>query len=192
MAGDKNHYELAFGGLLLAAGVRALAVDETRRPVLKGIELKNFDFLVSGREHVWALDLKGRRDRPWITRTDLFSMMGWSALMKGCARPAFLFSFFRPVHAPAGRLLELPASVHETPGGVYRFCVLPIEQAQRLARPRSSKWATYGFQWSAFARAVAPLEEILQLTLGERPAQATARRTPSAHPLTNGVVALFH
>jgi hypothetical protein len=161
MAGDKNHYELAFSGLLVDAGVRALAVDETRRPVLNGIELKNFDFLVNGLDAVWALDLKGRRDRPWITRTDMFSMMGWASLLGRAACPAFLFVFFRRAHETAGRVAALDATLHETAGGVYRFCVLTIADAQRIARPRSERWGTFGFEWNAFARAVRPLEVIL-------------------------------
>jgi hypothetical protein len=163
MAGDRNHYEMAFSGLLVDAGIQAMAVDETRRPVLNGIELKNFDFLVNGSDAVWALDLKGRRDRPWITRTDLFSMMGWATLLGASARPGFLFSFFRRIDQPAGRAASLPATVHETPGGVYCFCVLPIEQAQRIARPRSEKWGTFGFEWQAFAGAVLPLDALLPL-----------------------------
>lgn len=163
MAGDKNHYEMAFSGLLVEAGVRALAVDEARRPVLNGVQLKNFDFLVNGLEHVWALDLKGRRDRPWITRTDLFSMMGWKSLLGHAAEPAFLFAFFQPAHALPGRAGLLDCTVHETPAGVYRFCALPIEAAQRIASPRSERWGTFGFDWSAFARAVLPLESILPL-----------------------------
>jgi hypothetical protein len=163
MAGDKNHYELAFSGLLVDAGVRALAVDEAKRPVLNGIQLKNFDFLVNGVDSVWALDVKGRRDRPWITRTDMFSMMGWATLLKRSARPAFLFAFFRASHEAPGRVSALDASVHETPGGVYRFCALTIEDAQRIARPRSEKWGTFGFEWNAFARAVLPLDAILSV-----------------------------
>jgi hypothetical protein len=166
MAGDKNHYEMAFSGLLVEAGVRAMAVDEARRPVLNGIQLKNFDFLVNGLEHVWALDLKGRRDRPWITRTDLFSMMGWKSLLGAAAEPAFLFAFFQPPHAAAGRAALLDGTPHETPAGLYRFCVLPIAAAQRIARPRSEKWGTFGFDWPAFARAVLPLDSILPLPAG--------------------------
>lgn len=163
MAGDKNHYEMTFSGLLVEAGVRAMAVDETRRPVLNGVQLKNFDFLVNGLDAVWALDLKGRRDRPWVTRTDLFSMMGWKTLLGATAEPAFLFAFFHPPHANPGRSAQLEATLHETPGGVYRFCVLGIDAAQRIARPRSEKWGTFGFDWHAFSRAVQPLDAILPL-----------------------------
>ena len=163
MAGDKNHYERAFSGLLLHAGVQAMAVDESRRPVLNGVQLKNFDFLINGSEAVWALDLKGRRDRPWITRTDLFSMMGWKTLLGNAAEPGFVFAFFRPDGGASKRLLDLDATLHETPAGAYRFCVLPIADAQRIARPRSEKWGTFGFDWNAFARAVVPLESVLPL-----------------------------
>jgi hypothetical protein len=161
VAGTKNHYEMTFSGLLVEAGVRALAVDEARRPVLNGVQLKNFDFLVDGLDAVWALDLKGRRGRPWITRTDLFSMMGWRTLLRGSARPAFLFAFFTRRFETPGRLLELDATLHVTPAGEYRFCLLGLEDAQRLARPRSERWGTFGFEWSAFVRLTTPLDMIL-------------------------------
>lgn len=161
MAGTKNHYEMTFSGLLVETGVKAFAVDETRRPVLNGVQLKNFDFLINGTDAVWALDLKGRRDRPWITRTDLFSMMGWRTLLKGTADPAFLFAFFTRAFESPGRLLNLDSTLHETPGGKYRFCLLRIEEAQRLARPRSERWGTFGFEWNAFKRAARPLDTIL-------------------------------
>lgn len=165
MAGTKNHYEMTFSGLLVEAGVRAFAVDEARRPVLNGVQLKNFDFLINGLDTVWALDLKGRRGRPWITRTDLFSMMGWRTLLQGKAEPAFLFAFFTRSFESPGRLLQLHATVHETPAGEYRFCVLGIDDAQRLARPRSERWGTFGFEWNAFTRAVTPLDTILPVPL---------------------------
>lgn len=163
MAGKRNHYEGAFSGLVADCGIRALAVDEARRPVFNGIQLKNFDFLVNGLDAVWAFDLKGRRDRPWITGTDLFSMMAWRRLLKGKAAPAFLFAFFARAFESPGRVLQLDVTAHETPAGVYRFCVLPIEDAQRLARRRSERWRTYGFEWNAFARAALPLDAVLPL-----------------------------
>ena len=163
MAGQRNHYEGAFSGLLLDAGVRAVAVVENRRPVLNGIELKNFDFMVNGLDAVWALELKGRRERPWVTRTDLFSLMGWQRLFQGKAEPAFVFAFLTRHFENPGRLEHLNATLHETPAGLYRFCLLRVIDAQRLARPRSERWGTFGFEWRAFQRAAEPLETILPL-----------------------------
>ena len=165
MAGDKNHYERTFSGLLVESNVQALAVDEARRPVLNGVQLKNFDFLINGLDAVWALDLKGRRDRPWVTRTDLFSMMGWKTLLGDAVETGFVFAFFCPDAEVSTRMLQLDAHVHETPVGVYRFCVLPVGEAQRIARQRSKKWGTFGFEWGAFARAVVPLDAVLPLSL---------------------------
>lgn len=163
MFGAKNHYESALSGLLLEAGVQALAVEQARRPVFRGVTLKNFDLMLNGFEAVYALELKGRRERPWISRADLFSMMGWRALMRESAVPAFLFAFYTPPFALPGRLIDLPTTPHETPAGVYRFCLLSIDEAQRLARPRSESWGTFGFEWNAFARAATPLESIIAL-----------------------------
>lgn len=161
MFGTKNHYEHALSGWLIEAGVRALSVEQARRPVLHGVTLKNFDVMVEGPDQVLALELKGRRDRPWVSRTDLFSMMGWQTLLRGKAEPAFLFSFFTPLHALPGRVANLPCTRHETPAGVYRYSLLDLADAQRLAKPRSAGWATLDFEWGAFARAVQPLHEVL-------------------------------
>lgn len=161
MAGTRNHYERAFSGWLAASGVQAMAVDERRRPVVETRRLKNFDFLVNGYESVLALDLKGRRHSPWITRDDLYSMMAWRGLLRERVEPAFLFAFYAVGGNPASRLAELPALCYAVPGGVYRFALLWLEDAQRLARPRSAQWGTYGFQWAAFCRAVRPLDQLV-------------------------------
>jgi len=161
MSGQRNHYEKVFSGLMLDLGVQALAIEQPRRPVLDGIELKNLDFLINGRDRVWGLDLKGRRDRPWITRADLFSLLGWRRLLPATVSPALLFAFFTPAGESPGRVLELPATLCERPAGDYRFCLLPLDAAQLLARPRSPKWGTFGFDWPAFAANVRALDDIL-------------------------------
>src|SRR5688572_1936685 len=159
MAGERNHYEIAFSSFLHGAGVPALAVEERRRPTLNGLVLKHFDFLVNGATDVWALDLKGRRGTPWLTRTDVFSMLGWQTLLRSKARPGFVFAFA----GGSERLRDLDATPFSTPGANYRFVLLTLEDAQRLARPRSRKWGTLGFEWRAFCRHARPLEEFIAL-----------------------------
>ena len=160
MAGDRNHYERTFSGLLLERGRQALAINDARRPVLRGRELKNFDFLINGARRVWAVDLKGRRGSPWITRGDLFSMMGWRSIFDGRAEPAFVFAFFEPAGQVRRLFRELDATRRETPAGVYYLCLLEIQDAQRLARPRSARWGTFGFERAAFKRHAYSLERI--------------------------------
>ncbi|MHC4839488.1 MAG: HYExAFE family protein [Planctomycetota bacterium] len=157
MAGDRNHYEIALSGWLVRKDVQAMSVDETVRPWMAGRQLKNFDYLINGHSNVLALDLKGRQGRPWITRTDLFSMMGWQTLFKGAAECGFAFSFYTPKGESVGRLHELDASLLLAPIGEYRLCVLSIEDAQRLARLRSPKWGTFDFEWKAFVGEARPL-----------------------------------
>ena len=157
MAGERNHYEIAFSALLHEAGVTALAVEERRRPTLDGLVLKHFDFLVNGLDAVWALDLKGRKGTPWLTRTDIFSMLGWQQLLRGKAQPAFVFAFC----GGGARLHDLEATDYFTPSVRYRFTLLSLEDAQRLARPRSKRWGTLGFEWNAFKRHARPLNAFL-------------------------------
>jgi hypothetical protein len=164
MAGERNHYEAAFSSLLAASGARALALHEGRRPVWQGRELKHFDFLVNGRSSVLALDLKGRRESPWVTRTDLFSMLGWRSLLAGKAEPGFAFAFFtQPGEEPPRAWADVATTAHATPAGVYRFTVLALEDAQRIARPRSARWGTLGFDWSDFTRVARSLESLVEI-----------------------------
>lgn len=156
MAGSKNHYEKAFSSWLAERRITAAGVDERARPDFGGRRLKNFDFLVNGAEQVFALDVKGRRGSPWITRDDLFSLMAWGKLLGGAAQPALLFAFYAPHARLPARLQTLPALSHVEVSGTYHFCLLRIEDAQRLARPRSTRWGTYGFEWAAFCRAALP------------------------------------
>lgn len=157
--GDRNHYERTFSALI-APCTHALRVDEHVRPVLRGLELKNFDYLVNGHDRVWALDLKGRLGSPWISRTDLFSLMSWRRLLGGAIEPALLFTFF----ARDGALRAgLRAYLHHTPAGVYGFALLRLADAQLLARPRSRRWGTLGFEWKAFCRAALPADQCLPL-----------------------------
>ena len=161
MAGDRNHYERAFTGWLNRRRLTAMGVDERARPHVQGRRLKNFDFLVNGAGRVYALDLKGRRGTPWITRDDLFSLMAWRGLFKGAAEPALLFAFYAPGPKTPSRLRDLPGPEHREGSGMYRFCVLALEDAQRLARPRSARWNTYGFEWKAFCKAARPADTLL-------------------------------
>jgi len=161
MAGTRNHYERAFSNWLVRSGLQAMAVDERQRPVVDTRVLKNFDFLVNGVDTVLALDLKGRRGSPWITQDDLFSLMSWQKLLRGKIEAAFLFAFYSADHQFTARIADLPAVLHVEPCGSYRFAALRLEDAQRLARARSSKWRTYGFQWAGFARAVIPADQLL-------------------------------
>ncbi len=168
MAGTSNHYELAFAGWLNRHAIRAMSIAESRRPVCDGRHLKKFDFLVDSGPHVWGIDLQGRKGTPWITRDDLFSMMGWQGLLEGKIQPAFVFAFL------GDSMKGLAATHFETPAGIYRFCLLSLNSAQRLANPRSERWRTLGFSARAFIREAIPLAEALALELPERPSLAVA------------------
>lgn len=161
MAGNRNHYEKAFSGWLAASGVQAMGVDERARPRLADRELKNFDFLVNGPDAVYALDLKGRRGTPWITQDDLFSLMAWRRVGAGALTPALVFAFYCTGPDLPSRLRQLPALRLDLATGTYLFSCLGLADTQRLARPRSRRWHTYGFEWAAFCKAVQPIDQIL-------------------------------
>lgn len=156
-----NHYERAFSSLLEREGIRHLRPSDARRPVRDGRKLKSFDFLVDGASEVWVVELKGRKGSPWITRGDLFSLMGWQTTFGPTARVALIFAFRTSPGETPRRLRDLAATCIDTPAGRYHFCLLDLHEVQLLARPRSERWGTCGFGARGFSRAARSLDELL-------------------------------
>jgi hypothetical protein len=86
-------------------------------------------------------------------------MLGWQQLLRGRAQPAFVFAFC----GSNARLNDLDATEYVTPSERYRFTLLSLEDAQRLARPRSKRWGTLGFEWKAFTRHARPVHRFLPI-----------------------------
>jgi hypothetical protein len=165
MANRKVIYEACFEDYLRSAGVPYVAVDEAKKALFAGVQLKSFDFVVysSSGPNLLA-DVKGRRYagrggsrrghlENWATREDLGSLARWEGVFGsgfagllvfcyhlGCPEAA---SGFEVVHLFRGEYFGLL--------GVYR------ERYAGACRPRSAAWDTVSVPAAPFREMARPV-----------------------------------
>ena len=189
MAQRRHHYERAFEGLLRSRRVPYIAVDEARRTLLPeaarscpdlgpegsgGGGIKNFDFVVYGRDRQLLVDVKGRkvarrsasqtslwvestgRLETWVTEDDVRSLAHWQAMFGSGYEAAFLFLYWWEAQPPDG----LFDDVFEQGGRWYAARVVRLEDYAARMTVRSPKWRTVHLSRSDFDRVSTPFRAI--------------------------------
>jgi len=165
MANRAVIYEACFEDYLRAAGVPYVAVDEAKKALFAGVQLKSFDFVVysAGGPNLLA-DVKGRRYpcrashgpgrlENWTTRDDLESLARWETVFGKGFTGLLVFCYhladpeaaagFEVVHLFRGEYFGL-VGVHR---GVYA----------EACRTRSRAWDTVSVPAAAFRQMVRPI-----------------------------------
>jgi hypothetical protein len=162
-------YEACFEDYLRKAGIPYVAVDEAKKALFAGVQLKSFDFVVySSSGPNLLVDVKGRLfpyERQgarrwwenWTTRDDLDSLARWEGVFGSGFAGLVVFCYHLKV--PEGK--ERFAVVHEFRGewfglvGVYRKA---YADASRL---RSRAWGTVSVPTAAFRALIRPVTAFL-------------------------------
>jgi hypothetical protein len=171
MANRDNHYEAAFEEYLRRGGVPYVAVDEARRSLMSdgGGSIKSLDFIVSGPQTVWLVDVKGRRFpsgdetkqywKNWSTRDDLESLARWERVFGENFRALFVFAY-----NIVGNRSPLPAQrLFEYRDGLYAFLAVLLADYAPRAHPISPRWDTVAMPTEEFRQLARPLDELLEL-----------------------------
>jgi hypothetical protein len=167
MANRKVIYEACFEDYLRAAGVPYVAVDEAKKALFAGVQLKSFDFVVySAAGRNLLVDVKGRRFgdgagrsrggrrwENWATREDLDSLARWETVF-GSGFASLLVFCYDLADAKSGSLFE---SVHEFRGRRFGFVGVPREVYAAACRDRSRAWDTVSVPTAAFREMARPL-----------------------------------
>jgi hypothetical protein len=162
-----NHYEAAFEDFLRKRQIPYVAVDESKRAVLRESRLKSFDFIVySESDSNWLVDIKGRRwaarpdgTRPtwqnWVTQADLDGLRQWEEVFGDGFRALLVFAYWTDRVAP-------PAEIaHRFHGLHYVFAAVPLTDYSTHARVRSPKWGTVNVPVRTFRQHVRPVAQWL-------------------------------
>ena len=183
MAQRRFHYDAAFEHYLRARRIPYVAVDEARKCLQGPSKLKNFDFVVYGRQSPNLLvDVKGRRyggrsgrqlDN-WVTREDVEDLLRWREVFGEGFRPAFVFLFWCDAQPPDALFREVFCHRERW----YSMAAIDVAEYARFMKERSPKWGTVHLPASAFDRLSVPLEAMLGLEPADRQVPASTIPTP--------------
>lgn len=183
MANRGNHYEAAFEAFLRERRLPYVCVDETRKALFSGSNLKSFDFVVYSRSGPNLLvDIKGRKAlggadatsgggslQTWATRQDVEDLARWEQIFGEDFRAIFAFVFWiDPVLAPGpGHYVwRLPGQGTQPPapaglGGPserhYLMLAVGLSDYRSHMSRRSEKWDTVAMPLAEFRQLSRPI-----------------------------------
>ena len=168
MANRDNHYEAAFEEYLRGRGVPYVAVDEARRSLMSdGESIKSLDFIVSGGETTWLVDVKGRRFpsgdeqkqywKNWSARDDLRSLAQWESLFGESFAALFVFAY----NIVGDRAPLAAHQLFEFRDRLYGFVGVRLSDYAACAHAISPSWDTVAMSTADFRRVARPMDEIL-------------------------------
>jgi hypothetical protein len=164
MANRKVIYEACFEDYLRTAGIPYVAVDEAKKALFAGVQLKSFDFVVysAGGPNLLA-DVKGRRlagkatrggSLPnWTNREDLDSLQKWESVFGSgfAALLVFCYHLEQPEAAARFEVVHLFRGEYYALVGVYRSAYAEV------CRARSRAWDTVSVPAADFRQRIRPV-----------------------------------
>ena len=176
VANRNNHYEVAFEAFLRRRKVPYVAVNESRRSLLREGTLKSLDFIVSPdkADGSYLVDVKGRRFpsgrqywRNWSTTDELRSLSHWEEVFGERCTGLLVFAY-----NIVGDRSPLPSEqlfVHGT--SLYGFVGVRLDHYLSWAKLISPKWNTVAMPTARFRELAVPMHKLLsperQLTTDE-------------------------
>lgn len=165
MARRSNHYDAAFERLLRLIRRPYVAVDETRRALVREASLKSMDFIVySPGQTNLLIDVKGRRflhgkrvwDN-WTMQEDISSLMHWQEVFGNGFRSLLVFAY----HLASGEDRGAHPVTWELRGRWYAFYGVWVEEYAEAMTTRSPSWETVCLPAIQFHRLRQPLLNLL-------------------------------
>jgi hypothetical protein len=187
MANRKVIYEACFEDYLRTAGVPYVAVDEAKKAIFAGVQLKSFDFVVySAAGPNLLVDVKGRRFtgrgdagsraggdpamepgagkgghgrrwENWATRDDLDSLARWEQVFGSGFAGLLVFCYYLP-DVSAAAMFE---TVHVFRGESYGMVAVDRAAYCAACRARSRAWDTVSVPTAAFREMIRPVRTFL-------------------------------
>lgn len=171
MADRSNHYEAAFEAFIRSKRIPCVAIDEAKRALFGGRDVKNPDFLLYPRFGPnLVVEVKGKRGKDsrgrrawenWVTTDDLDGLARWQELFGPGFRSVLVFAY-----AESRGAFPLP----EDDGAFafrtleYRFWGVGLDVYINHLRSRGPAWKAVAMARRAFRRRVRPLHEWLPTT----------------------------
>ena len=105
-SGNFSHYECMAEEYIIKNKISYMAINEGKKAFANSRKVKNFDFLISGKRKITALDIKGRHFgyagapsnlwENWILEDDITGMENWQKEFKKSGvsiEPVFMYTY---------------------------------------------------------------------------------------------------
>jgi hypothetical protein len=161
-----NHYEAAFEAYLRSLGVGFISVDEAKRSLLDGEDVKSVDFVVVGPQTAkLVVDVKGRKYpggdpagprrawQNWAMHEDVDGLTRWAAQFGAEFRGVLAFVY---CIAPNYTFPDDTPDLFVFRDRTYLMRAVGVAEYRRLMRPRSRRWQTVHLRTADFRRVVRP------------------------------------
>ncbi len=160
-----NHYESAFEEYLRQQRTAYVAVDESRRALLKEVSLKSMDFIVYCQESTNLLvDVKGRKClkgrlwENWATLEDIQGLKQWQQVFGSDFRGLLVFAYQLMGDFSA----EPSHSLVSYQSKRYAFYGVWLDEYTRAMKQRSASWQTVWLAKQQFQQCRFPMGELFQ------------------------------
>ncbi|MCE9653234.1 MAG: HYExAFE family protein [Nitrosarchaeum sp.] len=162
--GSHAHYEIMFEDFLRENNILYIAVDETRRPVIDGGSVKNFDFIVSSFNGKYLVDIKGkdfssRTWDNWVHESDLTGLKIW-----GNHFNAFIPLLVIPyliTNTKDIQVLQPYADIRKFKGKTYGIIGVTLADYYSRAKIRSKKFTAIYVSRQDFLEICKPLSHFI-------------------------------
>lgn len=162
------HYEAAFEDYLRAAAIPYVAVDEARKAVFLGTDVKSFDFLLyPAGEQKLIVDVKGRKFggggsascwTSWVPVADVEGMAEWERVFGAGYRGVFIFAYWLTEPTPT----PLFDTTHACGGRQYAFLAVTLADYKAGMKTRSERWKTVHLPSDYLRRVCIPVARLLE------------------------------
>ena len=164
MANRQVIYEACFEDYIRMAGVPYVAVDEAKKALFAGVQLKSFDFVVySAAGPNLLVDVKGRlmpgraarggHLQNWVMREDLDSLARWEGVFGSGFAALLVFCYHLAVPEAAARFQV----VHLFRGEYYGILGVYRNVYAEACRQRSKAWDTVSVPAAVFRQMAKPV-----------------------------------
>jgi len=164
-----NHYDVAFRAYLRELRIPHVAVDESRRALMRDQSLKSVDFIVSppgaksmlvdvkGRRFPSGREGKGNQWENWVTEDDIESLLKWQEIFGEGFRSALIFVYDLVEPRYAAQFPETFLFRERR----YACCGVWADEYRNEMRERSASWGTVTLPRRAFHELRQPLSQLL-------------------------------
>ena len=170
--GAYAYYEAVFENILRKCEIPYIAINENKRPIIRGEAIKNFDFIVYSKKGKYLIDIKGKffpyeysYGKPnywenWITLDDIKGLKFWQKIF-GKGFKSFIIYPFLIKYKKDNKQFDY---FHIFKGNLYGVVAISMDLYLKNSKSRSKKWKAIYISRDKFRKLAVPLNKLIPET----------------------------